>query len=121
MAASQSTAPKLRISRFPTHSFGTSNILRYQRRSALFMTPLSADSTGNGTSILPVSSRPAGGFSPAVATAYSHIPFRFFHSFRVSCGRGYSMCAFSGVTCRPHDVIIRAPRGMCHPGPGAAF
>src|SRR5262249_31069157 len=102
--ASQLTAPKCSSRFLPAHSFFTSKVRRYQTRSAGFMTPDSADSTGNGTRICPSSFLPTGGSSSFLAAANSHRPLRFIHSGRTIVGRGYSGRTLLGETSLAHFV-----------------
>src|SRR5262245_30390144 len=88
-------------------------------RSSVRMMPESADSTGYGTRIRSGSDSPTGGSSPAVAPANSQTPLRFFHSGRVSCGRGYSGCALFGPTSWVHGVERGGVFG-CHTGSAVA-
>src|SRR5262249_39630258 len=110
--ASQLTAPKCRSRRWSDHSFLNSNVRRYQTRSAGFITPDNADSTGNGTRICPSSFLPIGGSSSFCAAANSHRPLRFIHSLRTIVGGGYSGKTLSGATSLAH-FVIRGPFAAC--------
>src|SRR3954462_5470410 len=75
-------------------------------RSTWRWMPESLDSTGYGTRIRSPSVWPVGGGAIELADANSHVPFRFCHWVRVSCGRGYSGSAFVGETSFAHGVSI---------------
>ena len=85
---------------------GLAKVRRYQSRSSgdtILPTPLSADSTANGTRIFP--SHDDGLSSPFGRIAYSHRPLRLVHSGRAICGRGYSGQGCSAETSFAQRVI----------------
>src|SRR6266436_3607323 len=87
---------------------------RYQIRCSslgIFITPERADSTGNGTSIR--SGNESGLAKSRFVIANSQRPFKFIHSLRTSCGRGYSGRTLAGETSLAQRVLS-GPAAGCH-------
>src|SRR6516162_5693750 len=76
------------------------------------MTPLNADSTGNGTRMRLLSVFPVGTADAPLAIANSHRPLRFIQSLRTICGRGYSEWTLLGATSLAQRVM-RGPLAGC--------
>ena len=110
ISAFQSTAPKWSNTFLFFQATGTSNEREYHNSffaPTLCPTPDKEDSTAKGTKICP--SKCPGTF-PVIA--YSHKPFKFFHSLRSIIGRGYSGNTAEVFILFAHCVLILSPAGF---------
>src|SRR5689334_12141129 len=92
-------------------------VLLYQSTLSLptvFPTPDNADSTANGTRILPCIVAGIVACWSLGKIAYCHNPLRFVQLLlRINCGRGYSGKTLAGLTLSAQGEVILSPT-FCH-------